>query len=452
MALANELTRAAPERAALIVEAMADRKQTVVLPAVLKAAGNGPKQVRLAAIGALGRVGDATCLSPLLDIALESDADLSQSARAALGDLPGDSVNKEIVARLSKAEGKTLPLLLDVVGQRRIDAIDAILKAVDHSDKEVRSAALTALGATVDLKRLPVLIAQVVKPKNADDAKVAEAALKTACVRMPDREACAAELAAAIDRASVRPHEKRSPGGHRHRRRDQGPRDDGRRGEKPRSEAPGRQHQIARRMGQRDAAPALLELSKSAAGEKFQVRALNGYIRIANKFIMPEPDRTQMCKIALEAAKQPAEQKKVLDVLRKYPSLENLKLAVQATAVAGLKEDATQAAMAIAQKVGTKSPEAREILAKLGLDKVKLEIIKAEYGAGASQKDVTELLQKQAADLPLINLPNASYNASFGGDPAPNTPKQLKIKYKLNDKTGEVTLAEDALILLPTPK
>jgi hypothetical protein len=199
-----------------------------------------------------------------------------------------------------------------------------------------------------------------------------------------------------------------------------------------------------------DAAPVLLELSETAKG--FQVRALDGYIRIANKFVMPEPERTEMCQRALAAAKQVGSKKKVLDVLKKYPNIENLKLAVKATEEPEIKEEATQVTMAIVQKLGSKATEAREIIAKIGLDKVTLEIIKAEYGAGATQKDVTELLQKQATDLPLISLPNASYNASFGGDPVPNTAKQLKIKYKLNDKEGEVTFAEDAIILLPTPK
>jgi HEAT repeat protein len=52
--------------------------------AVTEAARSSPKPVRLAAIGALGRVGNATCLSPLLDIALESDADLVKAAKEAL--------------------------------------------------------------------------------------------------------------------------------------------------------------------------------------------------------------------------------------------------------------------------------------------------------------------------------------------------------------------------------
>src|SRR5579863_8222495 len=104
--LAAELARAEPDRAALIVLAMADRPETVVLPAVLKAAGSGPKPVRLAAIGALARVGDSTCLPPLLDALLESDADLMQSARETLGELRGEKVDAEIVAQLSKAKGK----------------------------------------------------------------------------------------------------------------------------------------------------------------------------------------------------------------------------------------------------------------------------------------------------------------------------------------------------------
>ncbi|MBI2479546.1 MAG: HEAT repeat domain-containing protein [Planctomycetia bacterium] len=80
-ALATELVRATPERAALIIQAMADRPETVVLAAVLQAAGQGPKQVRLSAINALGRVGDASCLSTLLAAALEADADLPPAAK-----------------------------------------------------------------------------------------------------------------------------------------------------------------------------------------------------------------------------------------------------------------------------------------------------------------------------------------------------------------------------------
>lgn len=117
-----------------------------------------------------------------------------------------------------------------------------------------------------------------------------------------------------------------------------------------------------------------------------------------------------------------------------------------------LKDDATQATLVIAQKLGGKGVDVKSMLAAAGLDKVKLEIIKAEYGSGATQKDVTEVVKKQVGDLPLITLVSASYNASFGGDPLPGSTKQLKIKYRINGKAGESTFAEDALIVLPMPK
>src|SRR5439155_26345707 len=200
-ALAVELDRAVPERAALVVLAMADRKDTVDPAAILEAASSGPTLVRLAAISELGHVGDAKSLGPLLEIATESDAEIAQTAKEALADLPGQAIDKEIVARLDQAQGKTYPLLIELVGLRRIDATAPLLKALNHSDRAVRIAALTALGNTISEKQLPVLINQVVAATSQDTAAVAQTALKTAAVRMPDREACAAEIAAAMNRA-----------------------------------------------------------------------------------------------------------------------------------------------------------------------------------------------------------------------------------------------------------
>jgi hypothetical protein len=83
---------------------------------------------------------------------------------------------------------------------------------------------------------------------------------------------------------------------------------------------------------------------------------------------------------------------------------------------------------------------------------MKVEIVKAVYGAGENQKDVTAVLQKEAGDLPLIVLASGSYNESFDGDPVPGSVKQLKIQYRINDKPGEASFAENALIILPMPK
>lgn len=450
-ALAAELAKATPERGALIVQAMADRKETVVVAAVSKAAGSGPKPVRLAAIKALRQVGDASSVNALLETAIDADEDLALAAKATLADLPGDKINSQIAAMLPNAKGKTYPLLIELVGQRRIEATPALLKAIDSPDKNIRQAALLALGETVSLKNLNVLISQAINTKNADDAATAQQALKTASVRMPDREACATELAAALEKAPAASKilllDILGDVG----------------GEKAlktlstaaKSNNPQLQDAGSRVLGKwasLDAAPVLLDLAKTAPAAQFRSRALKGYISLARRFAMPDEDRADMCQKAFDLSKDPAEQKLILDVCRIQPSIETLKLSIKFMKVAELKEDATQTTLLVAQKLGAKGINVSEQLSTAGFQKVKVEIVKAEYGSGATQKDVTAIVKKQASDLPLITLAADGYNASFGGDPAPNTVKQLKIQYKINGKAGEATFAENALIVLPMPK
>ncbi len=450
-ALAAELATATPERAALVIQAMADRPQTVVLAAVLKAAEQGPAVVRLSAIDALGRVGDASCLTSLLQVAIKSDADLAVAAKATLANLPGEKVDAQIVALIPEAKGPTYPLLLQLVGNRRIDAVPLLQKAMTHADPAVRSAALISLGETVALKNLSALVSQVVAPQHPEDAPVAEKALKAASIRMADREACAAELATAIEQSKTVATKGvlldilGAMGG---------PKALATLGAAAGSKDVQLQDISSRLLGEwmtEDAAPVLLDLAK-APGNQYQIRALRGYIRIARQFVLPEAQRAEMCQKAFDASRQPAEKKLVLDVLKRYPSVETLKQAVNAAQVPELKDDATQAVLTIAQKLKGHGDEVKALLAQAGLAKVKLEIVKAEYGSGATQKDVTEILQKQVGDLPLLTLANESYNASFGGDPVPGSVKLLKVQYRINDKAGEVSFAEDALLVFPMPK
>lgn len=450
-ALAAELAKATPEHAALILHAMADRKETVVVAAVSKAAASGPKPVRLAAIKALSQVGDASSVDALLGTAIDADEDLALAAKATLAELPGDKINSQIAAMLPDAKGKTYPLLIELVGQRRIEATPALLKAVESSDKNIRQAALLALGETVSLKNLNVLISQAINTKNADDAATAQQALKTASVRMPDREACATELATAIDKAPATSkilllEILGDVGGEKALRT---------LSTAAKSNSPQLQDAGSRVLGKwasLDGAPVLLDLAKTAPAAQFRNRALKGYISLARRFAMPDEQRADMCQKAFDLCKETTEQKLILDVCRIQPSTETLKFAIKLMKVPDLKEDATQTTLLVAQKLGAKGVNVSEHLSTAGFDKVKVEIVKAEYGSGATQKDVTAIVKKQATDLPLITLAGDGYNASFGGDPAPNTVKQLKIQYKINGKSGEATFAENALIVLPMPK
>jgi hypothetical protein len=376
---------------------------------------------------------------------------LAQVAKATLATIPGKQIDLEILALLPKAQGKAYPLLIEVVGLRRIAATGILLEAVNHSDKAVRGAALIALGETVGFDELSVLISQVVAPKHADDSPVAQQALRAASIRMPDREACATELTFALDRAPASTKsfmlETLGEVGGTYALSTIGA--------AARSDDPEQQDVGSRLLGKWnsvDAAPVLLDLATTAPEAKYQIRALRGYIGIVRKFDMPDSRRAEMCQQAFSVARRADEQKLVLDVLKLYPCAETLKLAIDAIAIPGVKTEATEATLEIAQKIGGHDLDIAQLLEKAGFEKIKLEIIKAEYGAGSNQKNVTDVIRKQAGELPLISLPSSSYNASFGGDPSPGIVKRLKIQYRINGKSGDATFAENSPIILSQPK
>lgn len=449
-ALTAEIARATPERGALLLRALKDRRDQVASPAVLETAKTGSKPARLAAIGILRQAGDVMCLSILLDITAEDDAELAQAAKEALVELPDSNANAEIAAQLSKADGKKLAVLIEVVGQRRIPATPGLLSSLESKDASIRAGALTALGATIGLDELHVLIKRVAAPDASDDAPAAKQALRTACVRMSDRESCAKKLIAAMEGASVPTKcvylEILGAVG--------GTAALDALGAAGKDSDPQLQDVASRMLGQWmtvDAAPVLLDLARSAPGEKYKTRALRGCLRIARQFTMPDRQRAELCGGALSAASRPEEQKLVLEILQRYPNADTLSVAVKAAQIPALKADASQLAARIAKKLSGQDMEASQLLKQLQTP-VKLEIVKAQYGAGSGQKDVTEALRQVARDLPLIVLRSPSYNDSFGGDPVPGVSKQLRVQYRINGTAGDASFAENAVIMLPMPK
>ncbi|MCG8586740.1 MAG: DUF3395 domain-containing protein, partial [Pirellulales bacterium] len=175
-------------------------------------------------------------------------------------------------------------------------------------------------------------------------------------------------------------------------------------------------------------------------------------IRLVRQFNMPASQRVEMCANALAAAKRPDEQKMVLEVAARYPSLEMLKVAAQSTKKPGLERDANQAAFMIAQKLGKDRPEVKKVLAEFDVKPPAIEVLKAEYGAGKKWKDVTPRLREASTGSHSISLKTPKYNDAFGGDPAPGVIKVLRIQYRIDGKIGTVTLAENAPVVLPTPK
>lgn len=361
-------------------------------------------------------------------------------------------MDKDLIARLTKAEGKPRLVLVQLAGLRSIGAAVPVLrKAADDADVQLRLAALTALGRTIAPGDLSLLIARVAGARTSEEAATAVKALGAACQRMPDREGCAERLVAAL---SSSPLESKcrflevlgAVGGAKAL-------------QAVAAAAKGSQPELretaSRVLGEwmtMDAAPVLLDLAKNAAEAKYRIRALRGYIRLLRQFPLSDEERATMCRIAMQAAERDAEKRLVLEVLDRYASTEMLQLAIEAVKVPSLKEEAAAVALAIAERTRAEPAEIRKLLAYMHYAPMKVEILRAEYGIGKQYRDVTEMLRRQVHDFPVIALPAAGYNAAFGGDPAQGVPKELKIQYRINGKPGEVSLPENATIVLPVPK
>ena len=73
-----------------------------------------------------------------------------------------------------------------------------------------------------------------------------------------------------------------------------------------------------------DAAPKLLNLAQPKADDKYRIRALRGYLRIARQMQLAAAERAQMCDEALKLAGRDEERLLALRVLEIHPSLAGL--------------------------------------------------------------------------------------------------------------------------------
>jgi HEAT repeat protein len=356
-ALVAELERLEPEREALVMLALMDREDRPPVSLLVQAAENGAKTVRITAIRAMRQQGDVSCVPVLLAAASEADADVADAATETLQELPGDNVNADLAARLATAKGQTRLALIELAGWRGIaDAVPQLLQAADDPDNSIRAAAFKSLGDTIDFAGLPWLIERTVRARTAEARETAGDALKAAAGRMPDRDACAAKLAAAMSQAATPAQRKLlealgAVGGTRALQAIE---------EASKSADAAVQGAAAQQLGDwmtPDAAPALLRMAQQAANDSLKVRALRGYLRIARQFVVPDNERLAMYHAAMAAALRDEERQLALDVLIRIPAPGTLNEATGRLAEPALRDAAANAAVAIAAKLAGGHPQ-----------------------------------------------------------------------------------------------
>jgi HEAT repeat protein len=177
-ALATEIHRQNSERQSFLLLALADRHDAAVMPAVLDAARSGPPGLRLTAVGVLERVGNPAAVPVLLEAAAQGEPELSQKALTALARLPGNEIDKDILARLPASKGKMRQALVDVAGRRRIEgSMPLLVQSAEDSDASVRSAAVEAIGTLGEAPQAADLVKLLGRTQNSKERADLEAAL-----------------------------------------------------------------------------------------------------------------------------------------------------------------------------------------------------------------------------------------------------------------------------------
>jgi len=347
-AFAAALPQLPPVGQLALLKVLEGRGDPAARPAVLDVMKSTDENVRVASLKALCAVGGAADVTVLAGkVATGADAEKAVAAEG-LALLKGDDVNAAIVAAIKGAEAAARAALVRSLGARSAaGTVATVMECAKDPDAGVRLAALESAKVLANEAQAPALVGSVKSAKDDAERKAAEEALLAACGR--GREKCAVPLVAGFSGADVASkmvllRAMGRAGGPQALRAVQAATKD--------ADASVQDEAVRVLIGWSDAsvAPALLALAKSAANQKHQVLALQGYVRIAGE--QPTDDaKVKMLTEAMEMAKRPDDKKLVLGALSNVQTVESLRLVVPCLGDAALAEEASAAAVKIAEKV-----------------------------------------------------------------------------------------------------
>lgn len=366
-ALAAELSKLPAERQPLLIQALSNRGDRAALAALLAIAKTGVKPVRLAAVRALPEIGDGSTVPVLIEILGEADAEVSQAARESLARLPGKEVATAVATLLASPEVRLQLAGVELAGRQRLtQAIPALLKASHDADPPVRLAALKVLGELGGGSQLPGLLDVLADAEDAQEIEAAEQALSAVCARAGDATVTTERLLAPL--GQVRPSQKAvllrllaAIGGARAL---QAVRDAGK---DPNAEVRASAFEALSEWKTAEAAPDLLELARTASTPGDRLQWLRSCLRIAGNQDVPAAQRLTLSREAATLVERDEEKKLLLGALAGIAVPEALALIVPYLDNAATKEEASLAAVAIAEKLvgGLDTPKVAESMRKV---------------------------------------------------------------------------------------
>jgi len=323
-----------------------DRPSRAAFDAVVAATKDAAPTVRIAAAGALCRLGDPRAVGVLASLAAVKGA-AQDAARKGLAALAGAGVEEAILEGVAHGAPAVRVALIQALQARATSGATAVLlKAATDRNESVRSAALKAAGALAGEKDLPALVGFLAEARDASTVSAAARAVASICGRAADKDKCVGLLLAALPKASETPKKALlgvlgKLGGRR-------------------ALAAVREGVASDNKGVRDAAiralttwpdlaaaADLLAVAGSGATQTHRVLAVRAYVRMVNRHEKSAVRRLAMLKDAMTVAERDNEKKLVLSAVAGVTHAEALKFLAPYLADESLSAEAKAARQAV---------------------------------------------------------------------------------------------------------
>lgn len=171
-----------------LLSALADRSDVAARPAVVELLGQSRDEaVRVAAVNALGSLGQKDDLSVLVPLLAGGSQAEKAAARKSLEKLQGEKIGEAIAGEMKRGAAPVKVVLIQVLTIRRArDTLGEILPAATDADPKVRAAAMSALGELAGPSEISGMVQGVLKSEKGAERDAAERALALVCRRVPD--------------------------------------------------------------------------------------------------------------------------------------------------------------------------------------------------------------------------------------------------------------------------
>ncbi len=188
-ALAKVLPNLSATSQVQLLSALGDRGDAAALPAVVTAVKAKNESVRIAALKAVGQLGDASSVGLLAQTAAAARGAEQKAARESLYRLRGPKVNGAVLAGVPKAEPKTKVELIKSTGERNISAgVSTLLKTATDSDRKVRVESLKVLKVIAGPEHLPGLVELLLNLRSLSDRNEAQKMVAAVAHKIEDND------------------------------------------------------------------------------------------------------------------------------------------------------------------------------------------------------------------------------------------------------------------------